>query len=323
MNNELSRELSYAKEKVQYDTQCKRVLSQKQILAWILKRTVKEFTDLPVRQIILCIEGLPEISSVPVYAGKDKEISAEPETVRRTNEKISGMPNEDKVPEEGTVYFDIRFRVSVPGGKHVQMIINVEAQKSFYPGYEIVTRGIFYSARMISAQSGVDFSASDYDDIRKVYSIWLCMNAPKRIGNAISEYSFGKRDLLPGLPDRPRAYDKISVIVIALNENVPSEDPFIGMINTLFSVTIPYPVKKKRLEEEYHISMSSGLEKEVDLMCNLSDYVEEQGIQKGVQNVIIKLLRLGTVSDEDIMKVGNLSREELGKLKKELKNGKV
>ena len=42
------------------------------------------------------------------------------------------------------------------------MIINVEAQKSFYPGYEIVTRGIFYSARMISAQSGVDFSASDY-----------------------------------------------------------------------------------------------------------------------------------------------------------------
>lgn len=149
------------------------------------------------------------------------------------------------------------------------------------------------------------------------------MNAPKRIGNAISEYSFGKRDLLPGLPDRPRAYDKISVIVIALNENVPSEDPFIGMINTLFSVTIPYPVKKKRLEEEYHISMSSGLEKEVDLMCNLSDYVEEQGIQKGVQNVIIKLLRLGTVSDEDIMKVGNLSREELGKLKKELKNGKA
>ena len=28
MNNELSRELSYAKEKVRYDTQCKRVLRQ-------------------------------------------------------------------------------------------------------------------------------------------------------------------------------------------------------------------------------------------------------------------------------------------------------
>ena len=82
-------------------------------------------------------------------------------------------------------------------------------------------------------------------------------------------------------------------------------------------------IKKKKLEEEYHISMHSGLEREVDLMCNLSDYVEEQGIQKGIQNVIINLLKLGTVSDEDIMKVGNLSQEELGKLKKELKNGKV
>ena len=162
MINELSKELSYAKEKVQYDTQCKRVLSQKQILAWILKRTVKEFTDLPVRRIIPYIEGTPEISSVPVYFGQKKNSPAEDENLRKCPEKISGMPNEDKVPEEGAIYFDIRFRVLVPEGNHVQMIINVEAQKSFYPGYEIVTRGIFYSARMISAQSGVDFSASDY-----------------------------------------------------------------------------------------------------------------------------------------------------------------
>ena len=176
MNNELSRELSYAKEKVQYDTQCKRVLSQKQILAWILKRTVKEFTDLPVRRIIPYIEGTPEISSVPVYFGQKKNSPAEDENLRKCPEKISGMPNEDKVPEEGAIYFDIRFRVLVPEGNHVQMIINVEAQKSFYPGYEIVTRGIFYSARMISAQSGVDFSASDYKSFPgrtgKTHQIW-------------------------------------------------------------------------------------------------------------------------------------------------------
>ncbi len=69
MNNELSKELSYAKEKVQYDTQCKRVLSQRQVLAWILKRTVKEFTDLSIGQIIPHIEGTPEISSISVYPG--------------------------------------------------------------------------------------------------------------------------------------------------------------------------------------------------------------------------------------------------------------
>ena len=181
MNNELSRELSYAKEKVRYDTQCKRVLSQKEILAWILKRTVKEFTNMSVLQILPYIEGRPEISSVPVYPGKDRKPSGYSGTDRRYSEKISGMPNEDKIPQEVAIYFDIRFRVSVPEGNNLQMIINIEAQKSFYPGYEIVTRGIFYCARMISAQSGVEFTSSDYNGIRKVYSIWLCMNAPRKI----------------------------------------------------------------------------------------------------------------------------------------------
>ena len=69
--------------------------------------------------------------------------------------------------------------------------------------------------------------------------------------------------------------------------------------------------------------MHSDLAKEVGLMCNLSDYVEEQGIQKGIQNVVVNLLKLGTVSDEDIMKAGNLSPEELGRIKEGLKNSKV
>lgn len=70
--------------------------------------------------------------------------------------------------------------------------------------------------------------------------------------------------------------------------------------------------------------MHSGLEKEVDLMCNLSDYVEERGIEKGiqkgikagVQSVVLNLLRLGTLSDKEIMTAGNLSPEELARIKK-------
>ena len=50
-------------------------------------------------------------------------------------------------------------------------------------------------ARMISAQSGVEFTSSDYNGIRKVYSSWLCMNAPRKIGNAISTYSLCKQEI--------------------------------------------------------------------------------------------------------------------------------
>lgn len=39
------------------------------------------------------------------------------------------------------------------------------------------------------------------EGIKKVYSIWICMNAPDHIGNAISEYSITKKDKIPGIPD--------------------------------------------------------------------------------------------------------------------------
>lgn len=310
MKTELSRNLSNANEKVQYDTQCKRVLSQKIILAWIIQRTVKEFYGMCIEKIIPCIEGTPDIDEIRVEPGS-------------ANEKITGMANEDKIPGEGEIYYDIRFYVYVPlKNEKIRMIMNVEAQKNFYPGYEIVTRGIFYAARMVSAQLGTEFSKSQYDNIRKVYSIWLCMNVPQKIGNAISEYCMEKRDLLPGLPDRPSAYDKISVIVIALNDKEDSSDTFIDMINTLLSPDKSYLEKKKVLEEKYKIPLTGELRKEMDGMCNLSDWVEERGIEKGVlrekTEMVINLLNLRTVSEEDIMNAARLSREELEKIKRKM-----
>ena len=43
MVNELSKALSVAEMKVQYDVQCRKVLAQKEVLAWILKNTAPSF----------------------------------------------------------------------------------------------------------------------------------------------------------------------------------------------------------------------------------------------------------------------------------------
>lgn len=59
---------------------------------------------------------------------------------------------EDSTMTEGTVTFDIRFRAIIPhNGETVTLIINVEAQNNFYPGYPLIKRGIYYCYRMISA----------------------------------------------------------------------------------------------------------------------------------------------------------------------------
>lgn len=47
------------------------------------------------------------------------------------------------------------------------------------------------------------------------------------------------------------------------------------------------------LEGEFGIEMDDGLEKEMKLMCNLSDYVEEVGMKKGLEKGLEQGLRQG------------------------------
>ena len=240
MNNELAGAVLTADIKAQYDAQCKLVLSQKEVLAWILQGVAEEFALLSREEIKACIEG------------------------------------------EGRVVYDIRFPANLPGhGRLVRLLIDVEAQKDYYPGYQLPTRGIFYGARMISSQLGTEFSGSNYDGLKKVYSIWICMGVPKKIGNAVTEYRMEKRDIRPGFPDRREAYDKLSVIMIGLNGQAGCGEGFIGMLNTLFSTQLDVRQKKAILQERYGMRMDDGLGSEVEQMCNLSGYVEECGIRKG------------------------------------------
>ena len=247
MRNELAGDIGLAAGKSQYDAYCKRILANKVILAWILRYSVKEFAHMRIAEIKKCIGDDIQISKVRGSPGMTN--TPEPE-------KISGGSQENKVPGEGEVYYDIRFSVYLPGQKEkVKMIINVEAQKDSYPGYEIPSRGIYYGARMISAQKGTEFSGSDYDRIKKVYSIWICMNAPDHIGNSVSEYSIVKKDHIPGIPDRIEAYDKLTVVQICLNPKSKKGNRLTEMLNILFSVEMNAGEKMRKLEQDLQIPM--------------------------------------------------------------------
>ena len=275
MRNEFARNLDLAQAKIQYDEQCKKVLGDKNVLSWILQRTVREYAGMNREEIMKCIEGEPEIGSRRVNPGETNA------------SQITGMANEDKVNEEGTIFYDIRFFAWIPKSREkIRLIINVEAQKKYHTGYSLTTRGVFYGARMISAQLGTEFEIPEYDKIKKVYSIWICMNAPQYIGNAMSEYKLEKTDLIPGIPDRRKEYDKLSVVMVCLNTKKETEDQFLGMLQTLFNTELAEKEKKERLEQEYEIQMENGFGKELSLMCNLSDTVEERGIQKGIEKGI-------------------------------------
>lgn len=74
MNTEITNAINASKDKAQYDTHAKRLLSQKIILAHILVKVIDEFKDMKPEQVMAYIEGDPIIGTIPVDPGLTKII---------------------------------------------------------------------------------------------------------------------------------------------------------------------------------------------------------------------------------------------------------
>ena len=93
----LSKAIHVSDGQARYDAACKRMLSQKSILAWILKGCVEEYRDYSVEDIRdKYIEGTPQVSTIPLAPDESNM------------PQIHGDSNEDKLLTEGTIYYDIR-----------------------------------------------------------------------------------------------------------------------------------------------------------------------------------------------------------------------
>lgn len=270
----LAHDIEIAGEKVQLDTNVKQVLANKEVLSRIMKGTMTEFVTYPLDVIMKCIEGEPEISEESVHQA----------------EKITGMQTEDNVPGEGVVTYDIKFYAITPDGNRMKLIIDVEAQEKFNPGYDLTTRGIYYCSRMISAQKHREFERSDYDKIKKVYSIWICMNAPEEAQNTITEYRMGSHDIAGHFECKAR-YDLMSVVMIRLGNSIAKyRGTLLGFLDTLLLMRGDEQ-KEKDLEEIYGLKMTRKMSEEVRDMCNVSEYFIERGLQEGIQQGIKAFIR--------------------------------
>ena len=196
----------------------------------------------------------------------------------------------------------------------------MEAQKEFYPGYSIITRGIFYGARMISAQKGVEFTGRDYDNVRKVYSIWICMNAPDYIGNAISYYHIQKEDTIPGIPNKKETYDKLTVVTICLNPRSEKGNRLTKMLGILLSPRLDSGEKIHQLEYEFDIPMENDMGEELNQMCNLSDYVEELGIEKGIEKHLSQQVKKKLAKGKSVGEIADELEEDEETIRRILKN---
>ena len=293
METTMAQGLHITDENAGYDAACKRVLSEKAILARIMKACLEEYKNCDVNDIAgKYIEGQPQVSEVPVLPDESGSV-------------ISGMDTEDKSIREGSVTYDIRFRAVVPGTEEqIGLIINVEAQNDFYPGYPIITRGVYYCCRIISSQYGREFTGSHYERIKKVYSIWICMNPPKYRKNSITRYRLVEEQLVGEAVEPVENYDLLSIVMLCLGgPGGGNYEGVLRLLDVLLSNETSEVEKRKILQDDYGIQMTQTMEQEVSVMCNLSKGVEAKGMTNGILASIKNLVKNLGMSVEQAMSV--------------------
>ncbi len=291
----ISNTIELAKDKMRYDNAAKKLLSEKIILAWIMNQCIAEYQGMSVEEIATkYINGTPQISNIPV----EQDVEAP---------RIQSGDTEDASINEGVVTYDIRFNAFVPTKDGIiRLIINLEAQNDFYPGYSLVTRGIYYDCRMISAQSGTVFYNDQYENIQKVYSIWICTNPPQKRENTITSYRIVENNVVGAVQEKVEHYDLLHVMMICLGNSEDVDNDILRLLDILLKDETSVEVKKRKLEEDFQIPMTQEIEQGVKHMCNLSDGIEQRGIERGemrklVSQVMVKVRKsksLEMIADE-------------------------
>ena len=258
-----------------FDTACKKILEFKSVLARILEVVIDELRGMDYAEIEKLI-GAVTIgdnlnSDMPLVQNIDTETASITDGVRR---------------------FDLKFPVRIPSdNSEYEMIINIEAQKAFISENYIHKRAEYYTSRMISEQYGRKFTKSDFDKIRRVCSVWICLQPTEAYRNSVTVFERGAR-VLAGEPKiTNKIYDTSSYVIIGLNRNTESGIKLVRFLDTLFSADISPESKSRILDKDFGISPEVNMEKELRDMCDFSKAIYEQGVEKSLENVVINMLK--------------------------------
>ena len=277
MDTEIKNAVSAADKGAQYDEKAKRLLGNKIILAHILVKTVDEFKGMNPKDVVSYIEGEPFISVVPVEPGLT---NAEQE---KDGQRIVGLNTENAEINEGLIRFDIIFYVRMKDGIS-QVIVNLEAQKDEPTGYHILNRAVFYVSRLVSSQKERDFVKTNYNDIRRVFSIWVCMGMNE---NSMAYVHLAKDDLLGSYPWKGRL-DLLNIVLIGISNELPEHDEkyeLHRLLSTLLSMELTVDEKLGIMETEYSIHADEKIREDVSAMCNLSQGIKDNTLVDVIINM--------------------------------------
>lgn len=280
VDTELKNAINASDKIAQYDDLAKRLMGNKIILAHILVKVVDEFKGMNPKDVIHCIEGDPFISAIPIEPGLTNALK------EKNGERIIGFNSENVERYEGLIRFDIVCYVRLNDGL-AQIITNLEAQKDEPSGYDILNRAIFYVSRLVSSQKERDFVKTNYNDIKRVFSIWICMNMKENSMN----YIHLTDDKLLGSYQWKGRRDLLNIVMIGIADELPERDEqyeLHRLLGALLSKQLSIEEKINIVETEYDISVDENIRRELGSMCNLGEGIRDNAIADVIMNMYKK-----------------------------------
>ena len=260
----------------------KALLAHKIILANIVKFSIEEFSDYSIAEIMECIDRDKDgirVCQQAVDSGNPDSTGTNTGSLN-PDSKIKCSNTEDSTLDDGVIRYDILFNVTHPkSGEDVAMIINIEIQPKGVRKYNLISRAIYYVGRLISQQKNSMFEHSDYDGIRKVYSLWLC----PALKGSNSYIEFALCPIKSYGPDEQVRdyYDKMRIILISFSNTDPdNQTEMVKLLNALLIDDKKLAERKKILEDEFSIPMTE-ISEEMDKMGSLSEAIAQQNREEG------------------------------------------
>ena len=201
---------------------------------------------------------------------------------------------------EKTSNFDLAFRAKNPllstEDVLVSLHVDVEPQKTYRPGYPIEKRGLYYLARSLSSQLSLVTETTDYGQLEKCYSIWICRDdIPQKDRYSISFYEVMNTKNVGGISVDKENYDLMTLAIIKLGDKeYNGEEGNEGFELLRFLNTIMYPHGDdfiEKLSNYFDFSENEELWKEEPHMFSLSQCIYEDGLEEGIEQGIEALIR--------------------------------
>ena len=258
----------------QEDTVAKRLFSINEIIAWILKLCIEEFSTINVQDIVN--EWL---------AKADKRIGTEP-VLPDVPPRRSAIGTEDKSKTDGTVYFDFRTEIPLPNAPPMAplLVIDMELQNEYRKQLALHKRSVYYNCRLISSQPGrLTGGKVVYPRLCRACSVWIYPNAPKRLANHVRQTWLTEKNIVGTAPlsdGEDEANRLMGIWKIYIRDGIPpsKDQKILWLFYVLFTRTMTCDEKMKILVKDFGMKATEEVEK----MCTFEELLQNEGKRKWI-----------------------------------------